>query len=1579
MVLVFHPAIQQAATETTLLSSVEPMDSRARTFFGYPSEQLTPKPDLDPFRYLDPLLKDYLKTGVARGVRSYGDKVFIIMGATRNVDFEELSNYMTIRQVATMGGGYIIHGYVENPKALQEVYFMPDVGVVMADAELEFEYKEMPTGPVTDQFYVQDLLRADLVNNVTGECVFDYPINGTGITIGLADTGTDFGVPDLSTAYATDPSLGGPSSFDPGGTGIAITSFFGVPVGGYLYTEGFDFPMWLGDSGVMVYSNSTYGFYTENIYVGDPVHGVPRSGWIAVGMAVQVASGLPRARQFFLFLLTMNGSTPTLLIDWDTSWALTAEYNGLDSLGKTAEWDFTDDIDDPHVWGAGTEVLATDLDGDGIADFSMGSLACTLDLFGILSGDLVVGIDPNLGGFAYMYDYDGHGTSTAAAAAGRGEVGYDVYGNGTLYKLPGIAPGAKVMALKLFTFGDYMWTWLWGSGYHPNTADPTVSPYHLYTNWTYTGDHQCQLISNSWGFIYFMPFGEPYNFVWGFDWTSWLVDYLTAWTGTLFVISSGNNGPGYGTGGAPMSASALSVGASTSTHIWQPLYDNNSNWEPGADQIVSFSSNGPMPIGVPKPNLVAVGLGSFVVDALHYGMGDGSTAVGIFAGTSLAAPLAAGVAALVYQAGYDKGTLVGLGTGSPDPGVAKSILESTAKDLGYDAFRQGAGRVDAFRAVHAAFGNSTDGTDPILVAQSPSTFDKVAALGDRSSGWRGFYMGLFLGDLVYGNGFPAWFDGANYTVATYLWYHYFHPSAFGFSVMDDSIYTGSMFPGDSQILQMTVGDLGGVGTADSAAAYELVLLNESSAILHSTSTYTTWPLADHFDTSFMQQWNSCDYAVIHLTYPVDEFESLFDLTAMSNYVFLHDWNDTNGNGVIDLTSADASGEVRRISADTSYSNCHQIHVGKPGDAFYKMGKGSKGPTIYYHDVGNEVYLWRTLDVNVTIRLYHKVPWQGTPIDVDVTHDTGTTWNVTVTVDGSATPGIFEGIIEWTKGGKVAAITPMTVRVDGLCPPDLTLSWGGSDGRPYDNGATFGGIDWGGGGTTGDWRFYYVDVSYYYNNATDDFTTWIMTNVSWTNPDTIIDVYVYMTGYGNNAYFGPYSATQSETEYVGGGRWDSTPTWTAQNVLLTDFTWEVSGSWDWNYTTPGAWYHTKSTGSCAHRGYLGIAIHTVRYGSMSAPENFTITVTPIRNSTMTSYREAYVDYPQWAEWDSYWLEWAPNGTYAPGFDINITHNALDGLMSNRPYAIINATSHANAPVHSDSVWVGPHVKFNASWSDLSLPGFPSVKIRQTQIELLSGIEQEHYGTITEGFVPGWHPDLNPREAYDYVWLLAGQEVYIEVEFGTWSAGEGSTLIHGPNDDCDIFVWAPGAAHTGANSLVGYTMSTTANPETGTFVAPVTGNYTIGIDYYSGVQPMGWRCYVKASQATTVTSDGRWAEMDTQITGTNATYDVRTRFITGTSLDSVSAFNSYTVTNVTITNFFVPTVQVIYPNGGEVVGPDPFTITWTASDPNEPEEILGFSVEISNDSGQTWKVIVYGTTQKQATWDPGSTVYLQVNTS
>uniref|UniRef100_A0AAU1ZWF7 S8 family serine peptidase n=1 Tax=Streptomyces sp. NBC_00093 TaxID=2975649 RepID=A0AAU1ZWF7_9ACTN len=156
------------------------------------------------------------------------------------------------------------------------------------------------------------------------------------------------------------------------------------------------------------------------------------------------------------------------------------------------------------------------------------------------------------------------------------------------------------------------------------------------------------------------------------------VDELSASTGTLFVIASGNSGPAEQTVGTPgIADSALTVGAVDKS-----------------DKLASFSSRGPrLGDSAVKPEITAPGVAITAARAAGTTMA-GSTPVDDYystaSGTSMATPHVAGAAALVAQAHPDW-------TGQQ----IKQALATTAKTMpDADVFQQGDGRVDAVRAVN---------------------------------------------------------------------------------------------------------------------------------------------------------------------------------------------------------------------------------------------------------------------------------------------------------------------------------------------------------------------------------------------------------------------------------------------------------------------------------------------------------------------------------------------------------------------------------------------------------------------------------------------------------------------------------------------------------------------------------------------------------------------------------------------------------------------------------------------------------------------------------------------------------------
>ncbi len=212
--------------------------------------------------------------------------------------------------------------------------------------------------------------------------------------------------------------------------------------------------------------------------------------------------------------------------------------------------------------------------------------------------------------------------------------------NGTL---TGVAPEARLVAYKVFDRHGAMASRIVAA--IERAADPDGDP---------ATDDALDVINLSVG-----GSGTPD------DPMSQAVDNVVA-AGIVAVVSAGNNGDrGFGTVHSPSGArQALTVGASDKS-----------------DRFWRFSSRGPAPVtyGV-KPEVVAPGesIESTVLSGGH----EQKT------GTSMAAPHVAGAAALLLQA------RPGL-----TPAGVKSLLMTTARDLGENLFAQGAGRIDVAAAL----------------------------------------------------------------------------------------------------------------------------------------------------------------------------------------------------------------------------------------------------------------------------------------------------------------------------------------------------------------------------------------------------------------------------------------------------------------------------------------------------------------------------------------------------------------------------------------------------------------------------------------------------------------------------------------------------------------------------------------------------------------------------------------------------------------------------------------------------------------------------------------------------------------
>ncbi len=251
-------------------------------------------------------------------------------------------------------------------------------------------------------------------------------------------------------------------------------------------------------------------------------------------------------------------------------------------------------------------------------------------------------------GYETPRDGNGHGTHVAGTAVGGGE-GEPI----------GVAPGAEWIAAKIFNDSGaaaesgilQAFEWFMAPG-----GDPANAPH---------------VVNNSWGN------SNTYNTV--------FYESVLAWraAGIIPLFAAGNDGPGSQSIGSPASfPESIAIGAT----------DVN-------DQIASFSSRGPVyweGERYLKPEVAAPGHGIYSAWP-----GNGYNTI---SGTSMAAPHAAGVIALVLQANPDT-----------DIEEMKALLQDTARaelhmgGLPNDVY--GHGIINAYQAVtEAAYAGEVSGT-----------------------------------------------------------------------------------------------------------------------------------------------------------------------------------------------------------------------------------------------------------------------------------------------------------------------------------------------------------------------------------------------------------------------------------------------------------------------------------------------------------------------------------------------------------------------------------------------------------------------------------------------------------------------------------------------------------------------------------------------------------------------------------------------------------------------------------------------------------------------------------------------------
>lgn len=978
---------------------------------------------------------------------------------------------------------------------------------------------------------IQDVSR---IGDITGSNLAkkQYGSSGNGTVIAIVDTGVDFSNPDIQHSLARDNN-NHPIMLDPDGQGIVLTNatFFAYideneiirnyskPIPShmtssvYVSRDGVFLDVSQGDKGsnIPIY-NSFFpqigssiifnGTLSNDMKIGDDNRNYikSKSGVYHLGVIYQGGLQGPMARiQVVPVLLVdsfISGVYDTMIPDLSTSWE---DYTRFDlAPGKKANYDFDFTDEKPIVLGSGKEFLVYDSNNDGVNDYSAGTFgAQVLDVYGAIknsstdiddtlkaiNGTLLPALDSDGEFFGLMTDFMGHGTSSAASITSRGQETYDIYNNSKKYSITGVAPDAKIIPVKALWFGDTVYGWLWSAGFD-----------NQYHDWNFSGNPRVDIISNSWGVSNFPSFSvSP-----GMDVLSLILSVLTTpnsldndYPGVTIISSAGNSGHGYGTIGLPnASPFGISVGATTNNVFvgYGPFKDQPrfGNTIEHSNHVIDFSSRGPGSIGDPKPDIMSIGAHGFVPsNVLKIHKDSTEQSFSLFGGTSMAAPLVSGSAAILIEEMKKQSK-------DYDSFLIKNILMSTATDLYNDPLTQGSGLVNVESAL-----NYVNGENGVFIVHNDDSYDNIKKILDPAikkinsidMGFEKFQLPIrsfpmtswFAGQLLPGDRSTTTFTIDNPTNDTLV---------INVNPQTLSLITKTQFNGTT-------------------------ILRQQDSILNKTDTFIpNYVKLSNFghDSNLGNFFNEDDpipdessMMILNVNFQFSDFMNntsdmyADDLKIASLY--LYDWIDNNNDTKI------ISDELSMVNRAGSWGTVQELRVSEPNDKF--KGVPLVGvypvPTRYSYWLGDTRQNSTSMDYTISASYYEKekwpLLWSNSEI-VTVPPNDSSTVDITLVTPNNFQTGVYQGFLSFESDRHTVNAPVSFVIKQPVIENDSTILIKGiqSNDVLYGNGYTKGAFDMVNRYMAGDWRQYYFDIQ---NESINSASI----EISWISDDTNLSVFV----------------------------------------------------------------------------------------------------------------------------------------------------------------------------------------------------------------------------------------------------------------------------------------------------------------------------------------------------------------------------------------------------------------------------------------------------------------------------------------
>ncbi len=1042
-------------------------------------------------------------------------KRYLVFGTnSQNIDFLQSNSLYGVQS----DNGFF---YVTVLKEKSASYLVSKGYNIIEDVQLDFHSKD-------------SILDASRIGNITGSTLAktNYNVTGNGIKVAVVDTGVDFSNLDIMHSLARDEK-NHPIMLDPDGQGIVLTNatFFAyidkdeiirnyskpipehITSSAYVTKKGIFLDVSQGGKGtkIPIYNSFFPQFGTSVIFNGTLADDLKigqdnrnyiksKSGIYHLGVIYQGALQGPLARVQVVPVLLVDsniaGVYDTIIPDMTTSWEDYTRFDLKPEEKPKYDFDFTDEK--PIVLGSGNEFLVYDSNKDGKADYSAGTVgAQVLDVYGIIqnktiniddslkaiNGTLLPPIDPDGEFFGIMTDFLGHGTSSAASIASKGQETYDIYNNTKKFVIKGVAPDAKIIPIKALWFGDTVFAWLWSAGFE-----------NIENNWKFTGTPKADIISNSWGVSNFPSFESAP----GLDVLSLILSVLVTphsldddYPGITIISSAGNSGHGYGTIGLPnLSPFGISVGATTNNVFVgygpfkdQPRFGNTTS---NYNHVVDFSSRGPGIIGDPKPDIMSIGAHGFVPSNVIKTEKDSKVeSFSLFGGTSMAAPLVSGSAAILME-GLQKNSK------DYDPFTIKNILMSTANDLQNDPLTQGSGLVDIHTALK--FVNEEPG---IFIVYNDDSYKNIKKILD-----------------------PA-IEAIN---STKIGFEKFQlPSK---SQLTTNWFAGQLLPGERSTTTFSIENPTNstiqvnikpqkLSLIKNNALNGTTIVRQQDPILNKTDVFIPnyIHLSDVKEHKKISQFfekgdpipDDSSLMILNVNFPFHNFMNKTDDVYANDLkissLYLYDWIDRNNDTKI------VSDELSMISRAGSWGTVQELRISEPNEKF--EGTPLVGiypvPTRYSYWQGDTKLNSTSMDYTLSASHYQKTKWKEFWVDAEsITVPPKDTAQVSVTLvaPNDLQTGVYQGFLTFeSENHSVNAPVSYVIKKE-INQKDslLTISGKQSDDVVFGNGYIKGAFDMVNRYMAGDWRQYYFDIK----DKTIDSAS---IELSWETDDTNLAVFV----------------------------------------------------------------------------------------------------------------------------------------------------------------------------------------------------------------------------------------------------------------------------------------------------------------------------------------------------------------------------------------------------------------------------------------------------------------------------------------